>query len=355
LGGRVVPGGSRPPPPPPPYDEGSQVRWRYHRGMKMHLRDLEKRLEPGVWGGLWLSVTEQRAPRFAVSVCPPRCLRVSISDAPVLWARVDDDYYGYEVLRAQREGANGILPPIPFGVADGIAAQGAEAAVRSWARYFAQALAESSISPLSDGEWSLSPRVDWCDAPALSPDDISEVLSRPPREYVDWSLDAVRPLPLRAMSPDDAGRVKAWRKLARRGELPPVLLYWISGLAASVVLDGHDRLLAAHLEGTPAPVFTLSSAYETTRDADDQQAVWNAVGLAFEHSERKEIAHQDGRKFHPEKANRILMDAFTPFRVWKPTLAAILEGGHTRWQSEVHAEAQRQGVDLNGLIDDVSK
>ncbi|MCE0446133.1 hypothetical protein LT493_18650 [Streptomyces tricolor] len=41
------------------------------------------------------------------------------------------------------------------------------------------------------------------------------------------------------------GRVKAYRKQARDGTLPPVLLWWVSGLDCHLVLDGHARLAAA--------------------------------------------------------------------------------------------------------------
>lgn len=57
-----------------------------------------------------------------------------------------------------------------------------------------------------------------------------------------------RVVPLRSPSPPDAARVKAWRKHARDGTLPPMLALWVSGLDLYVLLDGHDRLLAALLE-----------------------------------------------------------------------------------------------------------
>lgn len=321
--------------------------------MKMHWRDIDKRLEPGTWERLCFSVSERLAAGFAVSVCRPSCIRLSIGDLPVLWARVGDDYYGYEVLRARTAESRGIVPPIPFGVADEIAAQAPDSAMRSWARHFAQALAESPNSPLSDGEWSMHAGVDWGEHSTLSARDIAGILTHESREYVDWDHVEVRPLPLRDMSPENSGRVKAWRKLARRDELPPVLLYWISGLVASVVLDGHDRLLAAHLEGKPIRALTLGRFYETSRQAEAQQTIWQAVGMAFEHWDRTENHPQGDRRFGAEKANRILLDAFTPYRMQGPTIATQLDGGYERWQAEVRAEARHQGVDLDGLVDDI--
>ncbi|MGB8939405.1 MAG: hypothetical protein WCD21_04060 [Streptomyces sp.] len=40
----------------------------------------------------------------------------------------------------------------------------------------------------------------------------------------------------------DDPRVKAYRKQARDGTLPPVLLWWVSGLDCHLVLDGHAGL-----------------------------------------------------------------------------------------------------------------
>lgn len=322
--------------------------------MKLHWRDIDKRLEPGTWDRLCFSVSEQPVAGFAMSVCRPNCMRLSIGEAPVLWARVSDDHYGYEVLRAQTSESRAVVPPIPFRLADKIATQGSDPAMRSWARHFAQAMAESPNSPLSDGAWSLRPSVDWGDHATLSARDIAGILMHRSREYVDWDHVEVRPLPLRATSPEDSGRVKAWRKLARRDELPPVLLYWISGLVASVVLDGHDRLLAAHLEGKPIRALTLGRVDETSRDADDRALIWNAVGMAFEHSRNAEGKRRDHRSFCAEKANRILLDAFTPLHMPKRTMATHLEGGYPRWQAEVRAEAARQVVDMDGLIDDIA-
>jgi hypothetical protein len=67
---------------------------------------------------------------------------------------------------------------------------------------------------------------------------------------------------LRDASADDASRVKAWRKHARDGTLPPALLAWISALDGYVVLDGHDRLHAASLEAREAPLVSLHPARE---------------------------------------------------------------------------------------------
>jgi hypothetical protein len=58
-------------------------------------------------------------------------------------------------------------------------------------------------------------------------------------------------LPLRPLSAPDSSRVKALRKHARAGTLAPVLMWWVTFLDGWLLLDGHDRAVAALAEGVP--------------------------------------------------------------------------------------------------------
>ncbi|MFZ5635373.1 MAG: hypothetical protein ACOY82_02180 [Pseudomonadota bacterium] len=322
--------------------------------MSMHWRDIDRRLEPGVWDGLLISIASDRKPGFVVSVCPPDRLRVSVRDEPLCWARIDDDHYGYEILRRGRNASWAIVPPIPFRLADDIAKSSLDAGMRRWSRQFATWLWESTRAPLMAGEWMLGPHMRWHKDAMLAPGDIEGILAHEAREYIDWDHE-VHPLPLRDMSSPDDGRVKAWRKLARRGELPPILLYWVSGLVAYVVLDGHDRLLAARLERTPAAFLCLDRVAEFHRDMEHQQTVLAAVGMAIEHSDRtKGGANRDARTFTAEKANRILLEAFVPRLAEQPTVADAKLVSRSLWESEVVAEAERLGVDVAEMIAEAS-
>ena len=66
-------------------------------------------------------------------------------------------------------------------------------------------------------------------------------------------------LPMRPASRADSGRVKAWRKRARDGTLPPVLVHFIGALDMFALLDGHDRYAAARAEGVPVPWLHVSA------------------------------------------------------------------------------------------------
>ncbi len=327
------------------------TRVDYDVPMSSHWRDLEKRLEPGVWGGLLLTVDGPRAPGLTVSLCPPRRLKVSVGDTPLLWTRVWADYYGYELLRASRSEPLRVVPTITFRSSDALVASGGHAPLRRWAAHFAQALSESPHSPLSEGEWSLRPEMHGYDSRMLSVDEIDGILAHEARECVDWD-DDIHPLPLREMSPSDCGRVKAWRKRARAGDLPPILLGWISGLAAYVVLDGHDRLLAAKLEGVSAPFLALDRVSEHRKTDEERKVVWDSVGKALEHSANAMIGFRDSRKFTAEKANRILLDAYTPRFESQLTVASSTLVNDAQWRSDVRAEADRQGVDVETLLEE---
>ncbi|PJL10738.1 hypothetical protein B9Y66_16800 [Stenotrophomonas maltophilia] len=117
-----------------------------------------------------------------------------------------------------------------------------------------------------------------------------------------------------------------------------MLLMWVSGLQAHVVLDGHDRLQAAVQEGTAVPVLVLLRHGE--RCVDEQ-------GLARADA----IADRSGdAAMTVEARNRLLLDLYTPARDVLPSRADLLRGGVDRWIAEVEAEAKQQGVEVGVLL-----
>ena len=101
---------------------------------------------------------------------------------------------------------------------------------------------------MHDGRWSLTRRPHF--TPGIWTTDFVQ----------DWPNGALELycgggrhgiLPLRRLSPPDAPRVKAYRKHARDGTLAPVLLWWVTFLDGWLILDGHDRAVAALAEGAP--------------------------------------------------------------------------------------------------------
>jgi len=312
--------------------------------MQIHWRDIDERLRPGQWEGLWCTVAGTPAAGVTVALCPPHRLRVSVGDVPLLWARVEEDHMGYHWLRATQSGPLAILAPIRFDHVEMRARQDPRDALRGWSRDVAQALATSSASPLQEGEWLLAPLLRGGAGDRLRRQTVADVVDLTDCGHVDWSHDDLHILPLRAFSSVDDGRVKAWRKVARRGALPPLVLQWISGLCAYLLLDGHDRLLAAHLEGMDAPVLTLERIAE-------RSGVASPMAEAFAASKMGSAPDGTSRAISTESSNRLLLAAFVPERERQPSRAATLAGGVTRWEQEVRVQAGCRGAAPAGMLD----
>lgn len=312
-------------------------------GVSMHWRDLGQRKQPGVWAGLLLDVSACTPPAFTVSVCPPHCLRVAAGDRAMLWARVERDYWGVDLLRSDSPLSPGIVPPITAAqVREKHAADPARARA-GWARFFAEALAGSGSSPLADGQWLLQPSLHGSAAVSIRPDMAALALARPALDALDWSDITlgcpVAPIPLRSPSPAQNGRVNAWARHARAGTLPPVLLMWVSGLQAHVVLDGHDRLQAAVQQGMDVPVLVLLRHEEGTLD---EGALARADAIA---------ASSAGAEMTVEARNRLLLDLYCPSREVLPSRGDLLRGGMVQWSAEVQARARAQGMDVRILLE----
>ncbi|MFF5216020.1 hypothetical protein [Micromonospora sp. NPDC000442] len=224
----------------------------------------------GAWEALVLEVGEPTRPALRVEATGCGLLVLRHGDAVLLLASVADDRFG--VAYASTGHHHPPVPPIraaraaAFGTAD---AGGAWLA--RWAHHFATALTGTADGPLHAGRWVIGGKVahpgdDATWAPVPLPDD---------RGWIDWfGGDRHRQiLPLHPLASPDSARVKAYRKQFREGVLPPVLLWWISGLDCHVVLDGHDRLVAALAESGQPPLLRLSLTSQHQVDGDTETAV----------------------------------------------------------------------------------
>ncbi|MGW5421549.1 hypothetical protein [Streptomyces sp. NPDC003943] len=187
-------------------------------------------------------------------------------DRPVLFARQRASHRGVHYARTGRYASP--LAPLRAGTARAVAAfaaPGSDAWTERWAAYAEAELRVAAGGPLHEGDWNLGPMTpgwfvdgNWAGLLAHDPD----------RGHLTWfghgdpAEDARDLLPLRALSDPGAARVRAYRRQYREGVLPPVLLWWISGLNSPVVLDGHDRLVAALAEGGRPEVLLLSRAVD---------------------------------------------------------------------------------------------
>jgi hypothetical protein len=323
------------------------------------IRDLDYRLRPGVWQGAVISADKSVRPGLAVQVCsladpgdrPSEygCVRLATARGARLWARVDREHHGYGLLRASGAEALNILPPLAFSRVAAMAARaGSSSPARVWARTFAEMLCVSPASPLEGGRWFLSAggAEEEDTIPHLTPERTETIANQPPLMDVSWDFGKdVHPIALRDPSPADSGRVTAWRKHARAGTLPPVLLYWVSGLCAYVVLDGHDRLLAASLEGVNVSALRLErlSPESGAPAPEARDAALKQAGM------RSDSSAPHGA-LSPGRHNALVLDAVMPREIPGYTRAYRLPGGLPRWVAEVTRELSTRGISGNDLL-----
>lgn len=213
------------------------------------------------WTVLELDVTHPPRPALRVEVTAGRRLLLRQAERVVLLGRQRAQHRGvYYCRTGQYESP---LPAISAGKARGLrqTSDGAGTWAARWTHQFAAWLRAATCGPLHAGRWTLA----WGMPNWAVPGHWSRLREVDPDQghitwfgYGDPPEDARDVLPLRRLSAADAHRVKAYRRQHREGVLPPVLLWWVSGLATLLVLDGHDRLTAALAEGAAPDVVVLA-------------------------------------------------------------------------------------------------
>lgn len=318
--------------------------------MELFWSDSCDRLDPAKWEGLQINVRDAPKPTFSVETCRPLCIRLAANGVAIAWARIEKDWYGYDLLRSLRNQSLHAIPPISFDRArQNSMAKDATSTDRAWAVTFATALAQSKMSPLSNGHWHLGHFGQSFEDRELSTDIVQHIATQRLLDYIRWDGREVYPITLRKMSLPEEGRVKAFRKLAREKLLPPILLYWVSGLQAHVVLDGHDRLQAAFLENMPALALSLKPVAKYEPNELHGQGIYRIVERAL--SDRAE--QKDKNWMTVDTANRLLFDAYTPRVNRQLTKARILAGGINQWASEVRQALAKQEHREHLLLDEL--
>ncbi|KAA2251373.1 hypothetical protein F0L68_37445 [Solihabitans fulvus] len=271
------------------------------------------------WRGLRLDVDRVARPSLRPEVGDHRHMLIRQGRTPVLFVQFAQGYGNAEYHRAP--GYRSPLQPTPVKLAYQLADPGSPAWYACWLHRFADLLAESP-GPLHDGSWLLHRE--------LLPPEPLRVLDTGPAGSFQWWEGGPHVLPLRALSPADAPRVSAYRRQARDGVLPPILLWYVSGLAGFVVLDGHDRLAAALAEGVRPPVLHLC------RGGEDQRATNWLAGEIDRYTaamRRPGVTTGTARQLGGALAatyRRAMLD------MWR-TRAWPVPGGRTGWRSAAAA------------------
>ncbi|MCA9605678.1 MAG: hypothetical protein KC619_08795 [Myxococcales bacterium] len=297
--------------------------------------------------GLGLVVREERPAGLRLEHVGGWKVRLRARDRVLLWAHPRLRLDGVWLLRGRGEASPGILPPIT--------AREARATTEpmGWMKRFARALERSAASPLGRGTWELSELVPSagphasCSAarrgdarsardPERGPPDaygLRASLTLPHVWFEPWGVNgSLGVFPLRDAPSSETARLRAWRKHAREGTLPPVLLYWVGALDMYLLVDGHIRLQAA-LEEDVSPCVI---------------ALWQPQVLRFEGADswRSPLVEKYERAFEHERQltvetrrtlGRRLAAAFAEHRV-PVTTARHRPGAEGAWNDEVRHE-----------------
>ena len=309
--------------------------------------------------GLLLDVSREAAgasPAYGrLEAAPDYRLRWTRGGQPLFWARIDGWWDRCGILRGP-PATSWHLPALSAAdVREVTAPPGSEPWWEAWTWRLGRLLAHAPEPVLPPGRWCLRPllalrlelaerypisTMEWRVGQPPVPPHLPESVLHCPRFVVeDWS-DSGQPeprrvrtgavMPLRAPSPEDDGRVKSWRKRARDGTLPPVVLLYVDLLMKWLVLDGHDRLHAARLEGVTPPLLGLWPVREEARPWSPaaEEGVLRSAELTLKAGATPALV---------ERVNRMLRHNFAGPHRFTVTRAWPVRGGVEAWRAEVLA------------------
>jgi hypothetical protein len=312
--------------------------------------------------GLLLDVPREgpwvQRPSLHLEATPIYRLRLTSGGQPLLWVRIGEWHWwnpcGFLRGSPHRPWA---LPSLSAAEVREVAhAPGTDRWWEAWTWRLGRLLARSEHPVLHAGRWCLRPlrairageasrypisTMEWrFGQPPLPPHSPEGVL-RFERFWVeDWDepteqlMHAGALVAPRAPSPESDGRVKSWRKRARDGTLPPVVLLYVDLLLKWLVLDGHDRLHAALLEGLEPPLLGLWPVVEHVAlpvSPEKHQGLMRAAEHHLRAGETPSLV---------DRVNRMLLLNFKPHTRGTVTRAWPLQGGREAWRAEVLASRQ---------------
>jgi hypothetical protein len=316
--------------------------------MPVHVRECTTIGQEGGGPGLLLTVPSagRASPRLRVEAASDLHFRFVAQGRPFAWASVREWWSEAAFVRDASAGVAAALPPITMPVLRAMDAEPRTDAWWSrWMRFFAEQLDASREGPLFGGLWGMTRgrfvpfeqaerypcMPGMLDAEPPPVHSLERILQLPGAVFEGWTWPDIPEhqgalFPVRAPSPAEDGRVRAWRKRARDGTLPPVLLFYVHVLGKHLVVDGHDRAHAALLEGVEPPLCVLWPAQERY-----------VFPHAVEDLERlHELSARQPELPWPEMLNRAAAMTYS----WGSTHHAYLRayqvrGGMKTWRDEV--------------------
>jgi hypothetical protein len=330
----------------------------------MHWRDIDD----GTWEGLTITLTRDDVPAhppWTTDIVRPNRVRITAGDTARWWARQERRWAGVTLLRGTPMSQDdAVVRPITSEDQRAVtAAPGSTAWWRYWSLWFIESMMASGRSPLRPGLWWITP-IACKDVPALPVIDRERRRATLPARWdaarifilraqgEQWTEDRFREnwfihngslglLPLRRASLPESGRMKSWRKRAREGTLPPVLVHFIGALDMFVLLDGHDRYAAALAEKVPVPWLHVTGLTLSPVNLD----------LTRQAAIVREVARLSALvpPMPTASLNALYAGAFDD-RPWPSRVCygRLLAGGAAKWDEEVRSRLTALGLSQDG-------
>lgn len=328
-------------------------------------KDLRDR--DNVWQGLELIVQKAQQPGYAMEMLSGHHGRMALQfqGETLFWASMLKDHAGvWLVFNADHPAQQGLLPPVTSADVESVKKQGPQAWTGEWCRYFARQLMAAPEALLPARRWLLRPmayttpaapctsqppaRVEnWSfHAPAsagnigcdwtLYGEDFPDLTAPQKVSLVDWWWGGNLLLGRYAID-KHAGRLKWWRKKSREGALPPVLVWYIAGLASFVILDGHYRLQAALEEGIP-PLFLVLSELDEREYTPDAQHQLRIVRALEQQQRKNPVCSLEG-------VNQTLINLYDNRALYSATHSRAILGDGAGWAREVKAYLRKHQLE----------
>jgi hypothetical protein len=275
---------------------------------------------------------------MCLRVAPGRRFELAADSVALLFARVDDGWWTLNLLLAEPRARCDVLPAIRAETARKVGPD-----LPRWAHLMSEQLCGGGVSPLHAGGWTMHD-IAW---PAITPR-TGAGLGWLRADLVRYESDgtatfdyesssegsAGMPLiPTRHLSEPDEPRVKSMRRLVREGVLPPVLLWSVTGFVGYVILDGHDRLVAAMAEDA-MPSFIVVSRTDRAQSLLREQAATARYEATMQHLDlaARRGGDPDGVTRARTEASRELARRLG-LRAQDPTWSWPIDGGAPAWSS----------------------
>ena len=276
------------------------------------------------WLGIEITVNNSsiHPATFHVESCSERFFTLKYENEILLWVRQHYTHYGVALIKNNEPLHT--TPIVSYIRSSEIEKRKDLTGVekfKSWSKFFIQSLNRKDNHFFTEGKWLIAPfsgnaynqfywEYDATEEMNKSEIDrsIFDALNQDTFQYLSWfntPHQAVEYIGLKHVD-DNVGRLKWWRKKAREGALPPILLYYVSGLDGYVVIDGHYRLRAAQLENILPDVLVLST-YKVEKyqiDPTIQQKVLKSL-------EQRQRNNRKTSAINIDQLNNILINAYT--------------------------------------------